>query len=224
MKCSVRNCDSTSAMDRKIISFFQLPKNSKTAKKWLLFCDNPKLKNMKGTFVCSDHFRPEDIGGGGALGTAMCRRRLRIGAIPCIRKSGSGSSKDRLKGKKQRNNKRLENDLLASSKVGETKSEPEDNEDIQDANCETHALSESILSAKSKADKFFDNLDTESSEAVIDELSNQVKDLRMENLRLQVNIKVVHKNYNAEIRELKNKLEQARSQILQLEMQLEENK
>ncbi|XP_064541908.1 uncharacterized protein LOC135430978 isoform X2 [Drosophila montana] len=202
MKCSVRNCDSTSAMDRKIISFFQLPKNSKTAKKWLLFCDNPKLKNMK----------------------AMCRRRLRIGAIPCIRKSGSGSSKDRLKGKKQRNNKRLENDLLASSKVGETKSEPEDNEDIQDANCETHALSESILSAKSKADKFFDNLDTESSEAVIDELSNQVKDLRMENLRLQVNIKVVHKNYNAEIRELKNKLEQARSQILQLEMQLEENK
>ncbi|XP_030556754.1 uncharacterized protein LOC115759806 isoform X2 [Drosophila novamexicana] len=150
----------------------------------------------------------------------MCRRRLRIGAMPCIRKSDSVPSKERLKGKEQCNSERLENDLLGSSKVTETKSEPEDNEAMQ----ETQALSESLRSAKLKPDKFFDKLDTESSEAVIDELSNQVKDLRLENFRLQVNIKLAQKNYRAEIKKLKNKLEQARSQILQLEMQLEDNK
>ncbi|KRF81815.1 uncharacterized protein Dvir_GJ26348 [Drosophila virilis] len=224
MKCSVRNCDSTSSTDRKTVSFFQLPKSSKIAKKWLLFCDNPQLKNRKSTFVCSDHFRPEDIGGGGALGTAMCRRRLRLGAMPCIRKSDSVPSKERIKAREQCSSERLENDLLASSKVTETTSEPQDNEVIQETNCETQALSESLLSAKPKPDKNFDKLDTESSEAVIDELSNQVKDLRLENFRLQVNIKLAQRNYKAEIKKLKNKLEQARSQILQLEMQLEDNK
>ncbi|XP_017954472.1 uncharacterized protein LOC108649898 [Drosophila navojoa] len=194
--CSVLNCNSTSETKSKLIRFFELPMNNKLAKKWLDFCGDPNLKYRKGTYVCSEHFKPEDIG----------MRRLKSNAVPCI---NSGITKKHLKrSTKQSKPKSIEVDHVASLNGKSETSDLESNDDTEETEI--------------KEPNIFDELlDTESSEAVIDELSNQVKDLRMENLRLKVNMQLAQKKYKAEINKLTKELREANSHILILEMQHE---
>ncbi|KRG03348.1 uncharacterized protein LOC26527180 [Drosophila mojavensis] len=196
-RCSVPNCNYTSETKSKLIRFFELPMNHKLATKWLAFCGDPNLKYRKGTYVCSEHFRPEDIG----------MRRLNPNAVPCI---NSGTTKKNLKrSTKLSKSKSIEDDLFASLKSKREVSDLESNDDTEETEIKVEQ-------------NIFDHmLDTESSEAVIDELSNQVKDLRMENIRLKVNMQLAQKKYKAEINKLTKELQEANSHILILEMQQE---
>ncbi|XP_017857923.1 PREDICTED: THAP domain-containing protein 3-like [Drosophila arizonae] len=196
-RCSVLNCNYTSETKSKLIRFFELPMNNKLAQKWLAFCGDPNLKYRKGTYVCSEHFRPEDIG--------MCR--LKPNAVPCI--NSETTKKNSKRSTKQSKSNSIEDDLFASLKSKRESSDLESNDDTE----ETEITVE--------PNKYDHMLDTESSEAVIDELSNQVKDLRMENVRLKVNMQLAQKKYKAEINKLTKELQEANSHILILEMQQE---
>ncbi|XP_032595313.1 THAP domain-containing protein 1-like [Drosophila grimshawi] len=210
MKCSVVNCQYRRNVDGKVVSFFSLPKNEKLAKEWLQFCDNPKLKNTRYAFVCSNHFMSDDIIGRKAFEMGLSKKmRLKPGAVPRFQIGlETEETKNRQSIVEQRNNKRLVNDLLANSNANaDNKAELQHHEDT----------------VEEASSGMVDFLDVESSGAVIDELNNQIKILQQKNLRLTVNFQLAQKKYKDDVKHLHKQLFQAKSKILLLERQIEED-
>lgn len=98
----------------------------------------------------------------------MCRGRLRPGAIPCILNLDGETTKNRTE---QSNNKSIEDDLLGSLNIKTEISVSENNEDEATRGLENL---QKVIKTEVNLKKLDDLLDRESSEAVIDELINEM--------------------------------------------------
>ncbi|XP_055623190.1 uncharacterized protein LOC129766619 [Toxorhynchites rutilus septentrionalis] len=86
-KCHVPRCRSRKflkSFDESRITFHRFPTNKLLRRKWLNFFGYKCSFDTRNIFVCSLHFSPDSFGDT-VLTYNQQRRRLRTGAIPCIR-------------------------------------------------------------------------------------------------------------------------------------------
>ncbi|XP_055618487.1 uncharacterized protein LOC129763443 [Toxorhynchites rutilus septentrionalis] len=93
-KCHVPRCRSrkilnsskTESFEESRITFHRFPTNKLLRRKWFNFFGYKSSFDTRNIFVCSLHFSPDSFGDT-VLPDSQQRRRLRTGAIPCIRSS-----------------------------------------------------------------------------------------------------------------------------------------
>ncbi|KAH8383470.1 hypothetical protein KR009_008866 [Drosophila setifemur] len=127
MRCAVPNCRNSFVTRAKRdpgqkkpqIGFFSFPKCPETFKLWLAFCGTESALKVKNPFICTEHFKEEDIEGSLQFEMGLAKKRtLRPGAVPCVNKNPeSPSERDCRERTQRRRNKRLVDELLAEDEA-----------------------------------------------------------------------------------------------------------